>query len=169
MNKEDNSGYFGFWITQSRHPPTHTPPLVFDHQINLSYLEDLYVVCILSGPPLLAFNVSNVWYKRHQVVASLSHGHFSSCQERSYFLVSKEPYLEIWFLVKHLVSSRHSAILDTYLFLIKFSLSLYCQTAVAQRSLGPWNFFLDMGSSCHWGLISAPGQEANGDKLGMSF
>ena len=31
-----------------------------------------------------------------------------------------------------------------------------------------WKFVLDMGSLSHWGLIIAPGQEANGDNLGMS-
>ena len=31
------------------------------------------------------------------------------------------------------------------------------------------NMFRDMGSSSHWGLIMAHGQEANGDKLGNFF
>ena len=30
-------------------------------------------------------------------------------------------------------------------------------------SLGPWEFVRDMGSSSHWGLIMALGQEATGD------
>ena len=30
-------------------------------------------------------------------------------------------------------------------------------------------FVLEMGSSSHWGLIMAPGQEANGDNLGKYF
>ena len=40
---------------------------------------------------------------------------------------------------------------------------------MAQTSLGPWKFVRDMGSSSHWGLIMALGQEANGDKLGVFF
>ena len=38
---------------------------------------------------------------------------------------------------------------------------------MARASLGPWIFVLDIGSSSHSGLIIAPGQEANGDNLGM--
>ena len=40
---------------------------------------------------------------------------------------------------------------------------------MAQTALEPWTFARDMGSSSHWGLIIAPGQEANGDYLGISF
>ena len=40
---------------------------------------------------------------------------------------------------------------------------------MSQTSLGPWKLFLDMGSSNHRGLIIVPGQQANGDNLGMSF
>ena len=40
---------------------------------------------------------------------------------------------------------------------------------MAQTSLGPWKFVLDMGSLGHWGLFIVPGQEANGNNLGMSF
>ena len=36
-------------------------------------------------------------------------------------------------------------------------------------SLGPWKFVLDMGSLIHSRLITAPGQEANQDNLGMYF
>ena len=36
-------------------------------------------------------------------------------------------------------------------------------------SLGPWKFALDMGSSNHWRLIIALGQEANGGNLGTSL
>ena len=42
-------------------------------------------------------------------------------------------------------------------------------TVEIQTSLGPWKFVLDMGSSSHWELIIAPGQEVNGDNLGMSY
>ena len=35
-------------------------------------------------------------------------------------------------------------------------------------SLGPYKVVLDMGSSSLRGLIIVPGQEANGDNLGMS-
>ena len=38
---------------------------------------------------------------------------------------------------------------------------------MARTSLGPLKFVRDMGSSSHWGLIMAQGQEANGDKLGI--
>ena len=38
-----------------------------------------------------------------------------------------------------------------------------------QTSLGPWEFVRDMGSLTHWGLIMAPGQEANSDNLRKSF
>ena len=37
---------------------------------------------------------------------------------------------------------------------------------MARTSLGPWKFIRDMGSSSHWGLIMAPGQEVYGDYLG---
>ena len=40
---------------------------------------------------------------------------------------------------------------------------------MARTSLGPWKFVRDMGSSSHWGLIMAQGQEANGDKLEIFF
>ena len=40
---------------------------------------------------------------------------------------------------------------------------------MAQASLKPWKFILDMGSSSLCGLIIVPCQEANGDDLGMPF
>ena len=40
---------------------------------------------------------------------------------------------------------------------------------MARTPLGPWKFVRDMGSSSNWGLIMAPGQEANNDNLGESF
>ena len=40
---------------------------------------------------------------------------------------------------------------------------------MAQTSLWPWKLVQDMGSSSHWGLIMAPGQEVNNDVLGKSF
>ena len=45
----------------------------------------------------------------------------------------------------------------------------YSRTSIARTSLGPGKFVRDMGNSSHWGLIMAQGQEANGDKLGISF
>ena len=45
----------------------------------------------------------------------------------------------------------------------------YSRTSMARTPLGPWKFVRDMGSSSHWGLIMAPGQEANSDNLGKSF
>ena len=47
--------------------------------------------------------------------------------------------------------------------------SMYSQTSMAWTSLGPWKFVPDMGGWSHWGLIIVPGQEANGDNLGISF
>ena len=47
--------------------------------------------------------------------------------------------------------------------------SSYSRILSARKSLGPWTFVLDMGRSCHWGLIITQGQRANGDNLGMSF
>ena len=44
--------------------------------------------------------------------------------------------------------------------------SSYCKTLMARTALGPWKFIRDMGSSSHWGLIMAPGQEANVDNSG---
>ena len=46
---------------------------------------------------------------------------------------------------------------------------MYSQTSMAQTSLGPWKFVLDMGSLNNQGLIIAPGQELSRDKLGMPF
>ena len=40
---------------------------------------------------------------------------------------------------------------------------------MARTSLGPRNFVRDKGSSSHWALIKAPGQEANDDNLGNLF
>ena len=47
------------------------------------------------------------------------------------------------------------------------SQTLCSQTSMARTSFGPWHFVRDIGSSSHWGLIIAPGQEANADNLGM--
>ena len=46
-------------------------------------------------------------------------------------------------------------------------LYLYSKISMARTSLGPWKFIRDMGSSSHWGLIMALGQEAYGDNLGI--
>ena len=40
---------------------------------------------------------------------------------------------------------------------------------MAWTFLGPWKFVRDMGRSSHWGLLLAPGQEANDDGLGIFF
>ena len=40
---------------------------------------------------------------------------------------------------------------------------------MAETAFEPWKFVLDMDSWSHWGLIIVPGQETNGDNLGMSF
>ena len=40
---------------------------------------------------------------------------------------------------------------------------------MARTSSEPWKCVLDMGSSSHWGYIITPGQEANGDNLGIVF
>ena len=40
---------------------------------------------------------------------------------------------------------------------------------MAQTSLGPQKLVLNIGSSSYWGLIISPGQEADGDSLGLSF
>ena len=52
---------------------------------------------------------------------------------------------------------------------ILFYISHYSRTSMDRTSLGPWKFVRDMGSSSHWELIIAPGQEANEDNLGKSF
>ena len=39
----------------------------------------------------------------------------------------------------------------------------------SQIFIGQYKSVLEMGSSSHWGLIMAPGQEANGDELGDVF
>ena len=44
----------------------------------------------------------------------------------------------------------------------KLSVYNYRRTSRARTSLGPWKFVLVMGSSSHWGLIIAPGQEVKG-------
>ena len=49
------------------------------------------------------------------------------------------------------------------------AINIYCQTSMAQTSLGPWKIVGDMGSLSHWGLILVPGQETNGDNIGKSF
>ena len=40
---------------------------------------------------------------------------------------------------------------------------------MARTSLGPKKIVRDMGGSSHQGLIMVPGQEANGDTLGIFF
>ena len=45
----------------------------------------------------------------------------------------------------------------------------YSKPSMARTSFGPWTFIRGMGSSSHWELNMAPGQEANGDNLGKSF
>ena len=45
----------------------------------------------------------------------------------------------------------------------------YSGTPMAQTSLGPTKFVLDMGSSRHRELIIVPDQETNGNNVGMSF
>ena len=45
---------------------------------------------------------------------------------------------------------------------VAYSKFMYSRTSVARTSLGSWKFVRDMGSSSHWGLIIAPGQEAAG-------
>ena len=47
--------------------------------------------------------------------------------------------------------------------------STYSQTSMARTSLGPYTFVRDMGSSSHWWLFMAPGQEAKSDNIGKSF
>ena len=46
---------------------------------------------------------------------------------------------------------------------------VYSRNSIARTPLGPWRFNLVLGRSSNWGLIIAPGQEANGDNLEMSF
>ena len=54
-------------------------PIEYQWWILLFCLQDLYyVVCIITRPPLLVYNLSIVWYKGHQVGAFVSHEHFSS-------------------------------------------------------------------------------------------
>ena len=43
------------------------------------------------------------------------------------------------------------------------------QTSIAQTTLGPWKFVLDMGSQIYRWLIVVPALEAKADNLGMSF
>ena len=50
-----------------------------------------------------------------------------------------------------------------------FSGRKYSRTSMTRTSLGPWKIVRYMGSSSHWGVAMAPGQEANGDNLGKSF
>ena len=45
---------------------------------------------------------------------------------------------------------------------------IYSKTLMSRTPLRPWKFIRDMGTSNHWGLIIAPGQEANCDNLGNS-
>ena len=47
--------------------------------------------------------------------------------------------------------------------------SMYNWNSVARTALGPWKFVQDMIYSSHWGLITVPGQEANGDIFGEIF
>ena len=44
----------------------------------------------------------------------------------------------------------------------------YSRTLMAKTSFGPWQFVREVGSSSHWGLIMAPGQEADSDNLEKS-
>ena len=39
------------------------------------------------------------------------------------------------------------------------------QTSMAWTAFRPWKFIQDIGSSSHWLLIMAPGQETNSVKL----
>ena len=59
-----------------------TVPIEHQWSILLSYLEDLYYLLsymhYLSGRPLLAYNLSIVWYKGHQPGAYVTHIHFFS-------------------------------------------------------------------------------------------
>ena len=61
-------------------------------------------------------------------------------------------------------------------FCFRWSSVLSCRTSMVRISLGRWKFVparwkfvRDMGSSSHWRLIIALGQEVNGDNLGMPF
>ena len=45
----------------------------------------------------------------------------------------------------------------------------YSKTSLAWTFLGPWKFIQNMVSSNQWGLIMAPGQEANDYNLGYFF
>ena len=45
----------------------------------------------------------------------------------------------------------------------------YSLISMTRTSLGPQKFVRAMGSSSHWWLIVAPGQEANGDNFRMYF
>ena len=47
--------------------------------------------------------------------------------------------------------------------------TMHSQTSIAGTSLGPWKCVRDIGSSSHWELIMASGQESNCDNLGKSF
>ena len=47
--------------------------------------------------------------------------------------------------------------------------ALYIRTSMIRACLGPLKFVRDMISSSHWELIMAPGQQANGDNLGIIF
>ena len=49
------------------------------------------------------------------------------------------------------------------------TISMYSWCFMAQTSLEPWKFILDMGSLSHWGLIIVSSQEPNWDHLEMSF
>ena len=53
--------------------------------------------------------------------------------------------------------------------LVLLMISLFTVKHGSTSSLGPWKCNLDMGSSSHWGLIIASGQEANGNNLVASF
>ena len=62
----------------------------------------------------------------------------------------------------------HNTNLKINIFLISFwKIRKYSQTAIT--SLGLCKFFLDIGSSNHWGLIITPGQKAKRYNLGMSL
>ena len=51
----------------------------------------------------------------------------------------------------------------TWLNLSQHNKRNYSQTSIAQTSLGPWKFVLDIGSLSHRGLLMEPGLDAKGD------
>ena len=56
-----------------------------------------------------------------------------------------------------------------YMRTANYSMLSVIYTVMARTSLEPLEFVPDMGSSSHWKWIKAPDQEANGDKLWISF